>query len=65
MDWRETDEVSVLLLSNAEGAGGVAAGAGAGLWVLGLEPRGDEMPVMSNLLKPSTSRLLFDAPVSL
>lgn len=65
IDWRETDEVSVLLLSKAEGAFGAVAGVTVVFWVLVLEPGGDEMPVMSSLLKPSTSRLLFGTPRSL
>lgn len=60
MDCRETDEVSVLLLSKAEAATGFGAVAVFGD---GLELDGLDIPVMRSLLKLSTSRFAFGVPV--
>jgi len=53
MDWRETDEVSVLLpLSTGGALGGLGAGTFCGG---GPELRGLEIPCINKFLNPSTS----------
>ena len=61
MDCRETEEVSVLLLSKAEAATGLGAvTVRSDTW---LELIGLEMPVISIFANPSTSRLCLSVSV--